>query len=190
MSKPIRLISIPQYPDKVLIANARRPKYYKKGDKIPPSFLKKDWYVFNEKGILINLRTNQPQLANPGTAGKPRYWVVNFQDIWNGNMARQSRASRVDKLKEILRPYVARIKPIKVFPIEVSLHIYDVSMPVDISNKGVIYTKVIEDLMVEQGVIPNDTVQYINCSGRVRYIEVKDPKDKCLHIAIYKSEYL
>lgn len=195
MAKLLRKITIPDYPDKVMISRARRPIYYVSTDSgvkgktnIPPSFLSGSKYGFNEKGILINLETQEPKLANPQLAGQPRYWVVNFQDIWNGNMAKQARAIRIDKLKEILKPYIMPVLPIQGFPIELNIIIYDTVCPVDISNRGAVYTKVIEDLLVRCEKIPDDSVQYVNCSGRIKYIRVERVEDKKMEILIFKSD--
>lgn len=197
----IARIVIPDYPDKVLIAKARRPKYYLSMEskltgirEIPKSFQNPDKYEFNERGILIKKSTGEPQLANPQTAGKPRYWVVNFQDIWNGNMAKQDRAMKVDRLKSIIRPYIQELEPITTFPIGLELYIFNTSCPVDISNKGVIYTKIIEDLLVNtnkdkpdnKNIIPDDSVEYIVDSGRTVFKKVETEEEKKMEIVIFK----
>lgn len=195
-------IVIKDYPDKVLIAKARRPKYYLSMEskltgnrEIPKTFQNTEKYDFDERGILIKKATGEPQLANPQTAGKPRYWVVNFQDIWNGNMAKQDRAMKVDKLKTILRPFISELKPIEQFPIGIEIYIFDTECPVDISNKGVIYTKILEDLLVNTNrdkpdnkhIIPDDSVEYINDSGRCKFIKVQEEKEKRMEIIIFRS---
>lgn len=195
-------IVILNYPDKVLIAKARRPKYYLSMEskltgnrEIPKTFQNPEKYKFDERGILIKIATGEPQLANPQTAGKPRYWVVNFQDIWNGNMAKQDRAMKVDKLKSILRPYIQNLEPITTFPIGIELVIFDTECPVDISNKGVIYTKIIEDLLVNTNkdkednkhIIPDDSVNYINDSGRCKFVKIEDESEKRMEIRIFRS---
>lgn len=191
-AKIITLITVPDYPDKVMTAKSRRPIFYvsetsrvRGRNIIPPSYLNEERYYFNEDGVLINRKTNEPQLANPQTAGKPRYWVVNFQDIWNQNITKQDRATKVDKLKAVLRPYIQAIREIRVFPIELNIYLYDSCMPIDISNRGAIYTKVIEDLLVSEGKIPDDSVEYINCSGRIKYIRSEEKK---MEIVILKSD--
>lgn len=193
--KAIRTIKVPQYPDKVMVAKARRAIMYVSAESrvrgrtnIPSSFLTSPHYEFNEDGVLMDVRSGLPKLANPKTAGTPRYWVVNFQDIWNQNITKQDRAMKVDKLKDILRPYIKKIKPITSFPIELNIILYDISMPVDISNKGVVFTKVIEDLLVTEGKIPDDSVFYINCSGSCRYVAVDRLEEKKMEIRILKSE--
>lgn len=195
MGKLIIKLVIPDYPDKVMTAKARRPIYYVsdtskvRGRKtIPKSYLNPEKYYFSNEGVLMSSKTNEPHLANPQTAGKPRYWVVNFQDIWNQNLAKQDRAMKVDKLKNFLRPYIKTITKIEQFPIEISTILYDKECPVDISNRGAIYTKVIEDLLVKEGIIPDDSIEYVNCSGRIKFIQEDDEKQKRMEIKIYNSD--
>lgn len=187
-------VTIPDYPDKIMTAKARRPIYYissssnvKGRTNIPKSFLNKLKYDFDNRGVLINLKTGLPQLANPQTAGKPRYWVVNFQDIWNQNLTKQDRAMKIDKLKSFLRPYIQSISPITQFPVEIGIMMYDTQCPVDVSNRGAIYTKVIEDLLVKEGKLPDDSIDYVN-AGRVKFISISDVKDKKMIIKISKSD--
>jgi hypothetical protein len=190
----LRKIVVYDYPDKVMIARSRRELYYvnnsnvRGNTNIPKRFTNHPDYSFDPKGRLINIVTGEYVLANPRTAGKPRYWVVNFQDIWNQNMTKQTRAQRTGLLKDIFRPHVKKIKIIKDFPVEISIKIYDLTCPVDISNKGVIYTKIIEDLLVTEGKIPDDSVDYVNCSGRTKYIHITDQKKKRMEITISKSD--
>lgn len=195
--KVLRVIVVPQYPDKVMVAKARRPIFYVSAEsrvrgrtKVPSSFLTSANYQFNSDGVLIDVRTGEAKLANPKTAGTPRMWVVNFQDIWNQNITKQDRAMKVDKLKAILRPYISKMRalPKSSFPVEININLYDIVMPVDVSNKGVIYTKVIEDLLVSEGKIPDDSVFYVNCSGRTKFISVESLKDKRMEIKILKSD--
>lgn len=196
----LRQIVIPDYPDQVLISKARRAVYYvskislvKGKTEIPKSFLKdRTKYKFDERGVLMNVRTGSAQLANPKTAGTPRYWRVNFQDIWNGSMAKHGRSSRIDKLKEIIQPHIAfhrkNIGFLADKPIAIEIFLYDTDFPVDVSNRGVIYTKVIEDLLVSEGVLTDDSAEYVNDSGRCKYIKVQDKKDKKMVINILSSD--
>lgn len=192
------VLVIPDYPDKILTAKARRPILYTSGlskvkgrTNIPKTFLNTDKYFFNDKGVLICRKTNEPQLANPQLAGKPRYWVVNFQDIWNQSLAKQSRAMMIDKLKDALRPYIKSLRKIRSFPIELSITLYDAQCPVDISNRGAVYTKVVEDLLVKEGIIPDDSAPYINCSGRTKFIPLHEDGNskKRMEIRITGSDY-
>lgn len=172
-----------------------RPKFYVSEDskvrgskRIPISYLNEDKYYFDDKGVLFNKKTQLPQLANPRSAGKPRLWVVNFQDIWNQNVTRQNRAIKVEILKNIIKPYIENMTPLNEFPIEISIILYDTEMPVDISNKGVIYIKIIEDLMTKLKKIPDDKVDFVNCSGRCKFVKIDNPDFKKMEIRIYKSD--
>ena len=103
----------------------------------------------------------------------------------------------VDKLKDILRPYIEQLNPIpeSMFPIGIEIVIFDTEFPVDASNKGVIYTKVIEDLLVNTNkdkptnkkIIPDDSVKYINDSGRIKCVNVSSELEKRMEIRIFKS---
>lgn len=199
MRQILRQIVIPDYPDKVLISKARRPVYYVKEDSsvrgktdIPKSYRNRKKYYFDDKGVLRHMKTGEAVLANSRTAGTPRYWVVNFQQIWNGSIAKHGRSSRVEKLKEVLAPYFSKIEPIAqyegVYPVAMEIMIYDTEFPVDVSNRGVLYTKIIEDLLVTEGILVDDSAQYVNDSGRVKYIKVADKKDKKMIINILSSD--
>lgn len=196
MRQILRQIVIPDYPDKILISKARRPVYYvmegslvKGKTKIPPSFMDSTKYHFNQ-GVLMNTKTGKPQLANPKNAGQPRYWVVNFQQIWNGSIAKHGRNGRVEKLKEMLEPYMELngLLPINRFPVAIEIYIHDTEFPVDVSNRGVIYTKVIEDLLVTKGHLIDDSAEFVNDSGRVKYVRIEDKKDKKMVINILSSD--
>jgi len=201
MRQILRQIVIPDYPDKVLISKARRAVYYvKEGSSvrgktdIPKSYKNRKKYYFDDDGVLRNVKTEAPVLANSRTAGTPRYWVVNFQQIWNGSIAKHGRSSRVDKLKEALEPYVKELMeewgPLdnKNYPVAMEIFIYDTEFPVDVSNRGVLYTKIIEDLLVTWGILQDDSAQYVNDSGRVKYIKIADKKDKKMIINILSSD--
>lgn len=190
----IQKIVIPNYPDELLMANSMRPKYYiaewsvAKGEKnIPKSFLNEEKYYFSDKGILMNRSTGLPQLKNSKSVGKPRMWKVNFQDIWNQSITRMARAIRTEKLKEIFRSYIEQFNIITEFPIEVSIILYNTGFKIDTSNKGVIYIKIIEDLLQELKKIPNDSINYVNCSGRTKCILVENKEEIRMEIYINKS---
>lgn len=189
-------IQIKDYPDKILIANARRPVYYvhkdsgKKGKvKIPKTYLHNGKNEF-VNGILVDKVTKKPLLANARTAGKPRYWIVNFQPIWNGAVSRQARAQKTAKLKDLLRSHFNPLKTLQVrdYPIKLEIFIFNTEFPVDASNKGVIYFKVIEDLLVEMGKIVDDSESFINDTGRIKLIRVSRDEDKKMVIRILKSD--
>lgn len=189
----LRQIVIPDYPDRVMISKARRPVYYTKDNaqNIPKSFKDTKKYVFDPQGRLIDKRTGEFKIKNSKTAGQPRYWRVNFQEIWNGAIAKHGRNSRVEKLKEVFRPYIESIEPLGDldYPIGMEILIYDTEFPIDVSNRGVIYTKVIEDLLVRCEKIVDDGAYWVTDSGRTRYVKVDAIAERKMVINIFKSSY-
>lgn len=190
----IRTIIISNYPDKVIVSRQRRPVYFvnnptKKGKREIPKKYKIDRYFFNREGYLTDRQTNERVIANTRSVGTPRYWVVNFQDIWSGVVAAQLRAALANKIKDILRPYITAVVPIEgseLYPLRLEIELHNSTFTVDASNKGVIYTKIIEDLLVTEGKIPDDSPEYINDTGRIKLINSTDtPK---MIIKIYKSQ--
>ncbi len=197
--RALREVIITDYPDKVLIAKQKRPVLYvtngakvKGKTKIPPSYLNNPKYYFDDRGVLMRKSDNLPVLANPKSAGKPRYWVVNFQEIWNGAVSRQNRAMKADKLKRILEPYLDELPPIQVrdYPVKLEIFIFDTEFPVDASNKGAVYHKVIEDILVRAGVIVDDSENFINDAGRTKLIRVSDASEKKMIVKIIQSDNL
>ena len=165
-------IVIPNYPSKIKLSEKQRPKYYMKGKgKEVPKKYRNDRYTYKDK-FLVDVVTNEKVIANPRLAGTPKMWNVNFQAIWNQQIKYQARAMITNKLKDIFIPYIKKLKPITQFPIQFEIFIFDIDMVVDISNKGVIYTKIIEDLLTEYKIIPDDKAEFINDTGRCKYIKV------------------
>src|SRR5690606_9840707 len=111
-------------------------------------------------GFLVDVATGQPIIANTKTVGKPRFWVVNFQDIWNQTVTKMRRAFLINKLKDILKPFIENSVKITEYPVEIRIYIFDTNINTDISNKGVIYIKVIEDLLVKTNRLTDDSINY------------------------------
>jgi len=177
-------IVINNYPDSILISQSRRKKYYTKDKKIPKRY-QSHFYNFDKDGKLYDVRTNQLVIANPRTAGTQRFWKVNFQDIWNGVLSGPNRAFRINKLKDLLRPHIQTIPRLTIFPIGLSITLYNSHFEIDASNKGAIYTKVIEDLLVETKKIPDDNPSYITDTGRIQLIKIEDHETPRMIINIF-----
>ena len=192
----LREIIIPNYPDKICVSKKRRPVYFiskdsskKRGKKlIPKKYQNEELYEFNKEGILINKQTNEKVIANSVSAGKPKLWVVNFQEIYNGNVAKQKRACYINVLKDVLRPYIASISALKEedYPIGLSIELFNDSFRIDASNKGVIYIKVIEDLLVSEKKIIDDNPLYITDSGRI-ILNESNTEDNKMVITLFKK---
>lgn len=184
-------ITLP-YLEKILISKKRNPRYYnltkKKGtNKIPPSYSKKigSKYEVDSFGFLIDKITREKIISNPRTVGKPKYWVVNVQDLYNGVIKPQMRAGLMLKIKEHMRPYIIKsgikIRSFNIFEkfisyfvninyLRIELFIYSEFMPVDCDNKGFLLHKNFQDLLKEQGIIPDDCSKYIRDSSRTIWV--------------------
>ena len=187
-SNLIHEIVIPNYPSKIQLSNKQRAKYYHKNKgKEPPKKYKNDRYIYNKAKVLIDSVTGERVIANPRLAGTPKMWNVNFQAIWNQQIKYQSRAVITGKLKDIFAPFVKDLEPIREFPVKFEIFIFDIDMVVDISNKGVIYTKIIEDLLTEYKIIPDDKAEFINDTGRCKWIKVNTEEEIRMIVRISKS---
>jgi len=184
----IHEIVIPNYPSKIKLSEKQRAKYYHKNKgKKPPKKYQNNRYVYNKAKVLVDVVTGERVIANPRLAGTPKMWNVNFQAIWNQAIRFQQRAVITNKLKEIFIPFIKDLKPIKEFPIKFEIFICDIDMVVDISNKGVIYTKILEDLLTEYKIIPDDKAEFINDTGRCKWIKVNTEDEVHMVIRISKS---
>jgi hypothetical protein len=205
-------IVIPDYPDKVLISNKINPKYYKsqtstsRGVKATKKFYEKNTlkknvlgkevvistsrlkpnFKFDEKGYLIDLTTNEKIISNIYKVGKPNYFVINFQPIYNQFIQYEARNNIVLKLSKIFKPYIENINVINEFPISIDKFIISPEMPIDVDNKFALYTKVITDLLVKEGKVPDDKALFINDNGRGKWIKSENKND--MVIRIYKSD--
>jgi hypothetical protein len=178
------IIQMP-YLDKITISQKIRPKYYLKskykpfninGKSLPKKYNNNN-YTFNNQGILINVLTEEKIISNPIIVGKERYWVINFQSIYNGYIKPIQRSNYMNIIKAHLDDWI-NIEPITEFPLRLQLFIYSNEMPVDIDNKGPIYFKVFTDLLVKKNIIPDDSVEYIRASGGTEWIPTPRHKEK------------
>lgn len=177
------IIKLP-YIDKITVAQKIRPKYYHKSKFKPytnkdlPKRFKSDKYSINENGFIIDSSTKEQIISNSRKAGEARFWIVNFQSIYNGSLNKHARNNYLIKLKDLLKDTVDEIPIITEFPIKIEFFIYSNEMPVDLGNKSPCYYKVFEDLLQDLGKIPNDSSEYIQDTGRTKWIPTPKHKEK------------
>lgn len=116
-------------------------------------------------------------------SGRPRYWTVNGQGLYNATLHFRARAKITTYFHKYLIKYIKKqitkdiIKLINdhvfvdsLIKLSVSLDIYEVKrakMP-DIGNMW-IWIKWFEDALQDSGVIPDDNPDFVIESGRKRY---------------------
>jgi len=128
-------------------------------------------------------------LKNTKSVGKPNLWILNGQDLYNGNLDWRMRKKVAGFFHEYFSKYIKKqIKPIKLLENEllsVSCDIYEVkrrNMP-DVSNMWLL-EKFFEDSLQDCGIIADDDPDHVIESGRKQYHWVSDPKDRKLVFTI------
>jgi|TARA_R110000744_G_scaffold5036_1_gene17732 hypothetical protein len=170
-------IEIPQFIKKVMVAKARRIKYYKKGGKIPKKYANNK---FDNKGRMIN-SDGDHVVANPRTIGTARYLTINGQQLYNARMSPHMRSKIVNAVKESYMPYVKNVKPIKKLPVAISLDFYDTTRQAnwDLDNQW-LYGKCFQDLIVKLGILPDDDIKYITQASAPRFFPVDTEEERKL----------
>lgn len=127
-------------------------------------------------------------------SGKPRYWTVNGQGLYNATLHFRLRSKITAYFHKYLSGYIktqiskrdiARINQWVYkdsnHKLSISLDIYEIrrgKMP-DIGNMW-LWIKWFEDALQETGVIPDDNPDFVIESGRKRYHFVDSEKDRKL----------
>lgn len=210
-------IVIPMYVRQYIDSNNVQAKYYERGRKnLPVKYCNKA--LFKSQGILepdgvnyiwqpffcmrnkvkksidflVNTATGQRVIANPNKIGKQSRVNINGQGIYNGTIMRHSRNSMMNTIKDQMRQEIMSVKPIKKFPIIITVDIYDLvhddvflkGHPWDVGNRIMPYNKAFEDVLKEI-VIPDDNLYYVTGPPRPLFIPVDDPSKRRLVYRIY-----
>ncbi len=195
-------IEIPDYIKSIQLSKGRRAKYYTVQEKIPKKY---SVYKFNKEGYLIDEKGTKI-VKNTKTAGTPKYWKINSQAIWSGNLHQFSRAKVSKELHEYFASHITNslIKNQKLTKIEVkederlmflfTFYGNEEINKSDLDNKAYIYVKTGIDTfttpnlnninqkgVVKLSLIEDDSLRYINCLG---YNFIQDNFEK-LEINIY-----
>lgn len=180
------IIEIPKYITHVELAKARRAKRYKVGDRIPKKF--KD-FEFNDKGVLVDDK-GIPIIKNPATAGTPRLKKINGQEIYSGRMHPRVRAKVIAEMKTFFRPFFDDIDPVteEELPVKIAIEMHT---PLgngmwDLDNLWV-YTKVLQDVIVDKGILPDDNVQYITNSGENQFVPTDTDEERKIIVTIVSN---
>lgn len=188
------------YIDKLLVSKKRNPKYYSittgvgrkqitTGSRVEKK-LTAGIYKLDSKLFVLD-ENGEKIVSNVRTVGKPKYWVVNFQDIYNNIIRFQARNTIIIKLKNEFLPYIntSKLNCIdfsNLYPLRIELFIFSKEMPVDVDNKGALYFKVFQDIIKDK-YIQDDSSEYINDTGRVKWIKVNEDQEEKMIFRITKS---
>jgi len=116
MSDKVWKIVIPNYEEKVPISKRRRAKYYKKGEKLAKKYLtgiKNGMYFYDKKGFLVDQNKNRV-IANPISAGTPKFWTINGQRMYDGTLHYTARSKITRWMHEYLSQFIEEFPVIKL----------------------------------------------------------------------------
>lgn len=173
-------IEVPQYVTRIKTSETRRKKYYLRGEDLPVAIetalaagdlkWKKDRvYDPLEKDYLIR---------NARTQDKPNYILISGNEIY-ARMHERKRMMIVKGIKDSLKPYLSILPSRLDYPvsIEMILHCPPKSANWDLDNLW-IYFKCFQDLIVDEGFLPDDNIMYITKSTAITYIPCKNEDDR------------
>lgn len=189
--KLLLTIVIDNFSEYIQIAKSRRPTYYIQNKcRIPKKYMDDERYVYNNKGQLIDLENGGVTVVkNSRSAGTPRYKKINGQDIYNGNISRQARASLVRNIHNYFVPFLQDINldiDIDNYPLcmELVFRVHDKGkFNIDNDNKW-IWRKCIQDTISELKIWDDDNLNIIN-RNEEETILIPDDEDQKLIINFY-----
>lgn len=186
MKSPIRSIEIPQYIKYVQLSKKRRAKYYLRTSKkkLPKKYAD---LKFNKKGILVH-KDGTPVIANPRSMGTPRLKKINGQEIYSG-MPYHMRSKIVRAIKDSFSEILKKVEPVTEFPVQLTMELHDEigNGDWDLDNLW-IYNKCFQDALVENGVLPSDSIKYITKPATPEFFPVKDQSERKLVWRIYEDD--
>lgn len=183
------IVKIPEFKTKFEISHSRRAKYFKYGDKIPKKYSNRNGYDFLNN-FLINIDTRQKIVKNTRVAGTPKYWTLNGQSLYSGNMHQMVRNKVTKEVHEYLSSFIEESVPIELKTGEY-LRIRCILSELkgvanwDCSNRWP-WIKWFEDTLVESGKISEDKITVVRDSGSIYFNEVDNIEDRSLIFVVEK----
>jgi len=91
------------------------------------------------------------------------------------------RVKIVNGIKDSFRPYLSNVPRFKQFPVKLLCEFHDLPGRADwdLDNKW-IYCKVFQDLLVQEGKLPDDNIKFISQAAAMEYYPVDDEQDRKL----------
>jgi hypothetical protein len=205
-------LEIPDYITHIKLSEQRRAKYYtiSEEEKIPKKYKKDGVHYKNGKAVCTETGINI--IKNVKTAGTPKLWKINAQDLYSGNLHPQSRSKVMKEFHKYFGDILTNnlVKSLKNSKIEVKkdqrLAFYYTfegkleNNKSDINNKSYLYDKAFTDTMTEKsltndkqkdviklGIIKDDSLEYIY-SNHFEFFE-KDNEKLIIHIYLCDKNF-
>lgn len=169
------IITIPTIPRQVKVAEAQRPKYYKKGQEIPKKYQTPNFIFRQIPGrksvVLYDITTNQPVIKNHKTVGQPRYYDIRGNDLWDVKAPQAFLEQVKISLQEYFWQVIKHIYADRQLPnfrevksLRVHMIFYSCNEAQDTDNLDLFYRKAFGDAIQdnkynnETRLVPNDKV--------------------------------
>ena len=184
------IIKIPEFKTKFEISHSRRAKYYNSKSVIPKKYINSNQYKFDKSNILIVASTGQKVIKNTRVARTPKYWVLNGQSLYSGNMHQMVRNKVTNLVHEYLSSFIGEVVPIELktgeyLKIRCILSELKGVANWDCSNKWP-WIKWFEDTMVESGKISEDKITVVRSSGEIYFHEVENISERSITFVVEK----
>ena len=176
-------VEISDYTDKVPLSLKRRAKYIQKGkhplSKRNQSKLDAGLYKWNADNVLVD-ETGDRLLANPRSAGTPKYWTINGQRLYDGTLHYTARSKVTRWAHEYFSKFIKKLPKIKILKNHYIHVCLDLHRPIGEANWDLDnlwpWTKWFMDTLVEYKKIPDDSINYVRSVGQVNYVESEERK--------------
>lgn len=193
------------YIRKVLLSKERRAKYYIKDENEPKAAMYESaryaWRAFKVtvkgksvvKFFLYDQALRERVIANSRVAGKPRYKVINGQELYNGKLAEHTRNKIMKAIKDSFKKELVKISPINPVSLPIRLHciVFDhfsdsisKNMDWDLFNRFLLYGKAFEDCLVDLKIIPDDNRRYVTQSCSPLYHPIAEDDTRMLRFIV------
>lgn len=185
-------IIIPQFVQNIVLAEAKRTKYYERGsDQVPERYsgVNYEWKKTGGRGRyrLWDKRRSDWVIKNPASAGKPRIKSIAGNDIWMG-VHERVRMKIVEAVKENFLPHLPSQINLR-FPIRGEMIVYATPRFADwdIGNLW-LYDKIFWDLLVREKLIPDDSILYVTKSGGPKYVPIVHEEDRRMEFILSEED--
>ncbi len=174
-------VEIPQYVTRIKMSETRRKKYYMRGEELPQVIedaLASGSLVWKKDRVYDPLEKDYP-IRNSRTQDKPNYVLISGNEIY-ARMHERKRMMIVKGIKDSIRPYLKAALPKKLdspVSVEMILHCPPKSANWDLDNLW-IYFKCFQDLIVDEGFLPDDSIMYITKSTSITYVPCKHEEER------------
>lgn len=186
----LQRLVIPEYITQVKMTEKRRPRYYKKLEDLPGNWKRERFYVKSNK--VYRRLDDKPVIKNSRAVGTERYETLNGNKFWAGYGNPHTRAKLARAIKQDFTPHVKKqLKPFSPsdLPLGVSWEVHRVigTAPwFDLSNMW-FYYKMIEDVLVDCGIIPDDNIMFITKLAGPSLVPIKDERNRKLVVSFYRE---